>query len=560
MDYQQLRRLLNETGYAEKETNFLVEGFQFGFDLGYRGPKHIKKFSPNLKFVIGDRTELWNKVMKEVHLKRYAGPYETPPFEYFIQSPIGLVPKDGGTKTRLIFHLSYPKNSDESVNANTPDEICSVTYQRFEDAVRLCLNMGVGCKAGKSDMSSAFRHLGMKRKFWKYLVMKAQDPISGQWFYFVDKAMPFGSSISCAHFQRFSDAVSHIVATKTGLQNLNYLDDFFFVALIEFLCNHQIHTFLQVCDIIKFPVSLEKTVWATTLIAFLGLLIDTHEQKILIPIEKVTRALEIIRFIKTKKNRKITLRQLQQCTGFLNFLINAIPAGKVFNRRLYAKGAHLSNQNHHLYVDLEMKRDLSMWELFLNKPEAYARDFFDYADLITSEDISFYTDASSTLGCGGYCGQEWFIHEWETSTRKDKRISINYLELYALTVGVKLWINKFKNRRVLIYCDNMSVVHMVNNTTSKCPQCMVLLRIIVLECMIWNVKLSADHVRTADNKFADLLSRLKYKEFRCLARKQNIKFSRLNTELPSEMLPLSNLLVKVNKPKKKNPKLQTVSN
>ena len=51
--------------------------------------------------------------MKEVSAGRYAGPYEDPPYEYFMQSPVGLVPKDNGKKTffkkhYIIFHLSYP--------------------------------------------------------------------------------------------------------------------------------------------------------------------------------------------------------------------------------------------------------------------------------------------------------------------------------------------------------------------------------------------------------------------------------------------------------------------
>ena len=45
--------------------------------------------------------------MKEVKEGRYAGPFESIPFDSYIQSPIGLVPKDGGKDTRLIFHLSY---------------------------------------------------------------------------------------------------------------------------------------------------------------------------------------------------------------------------------------------------------------------------------------------------------------------------------------------------------------------------------------------------------------------------------------------------------------------
>ena len=250
-------------------------------------------------------------------------------------------------------------------------------------------------------MSSAFRHFGIAKKFWKYLLMKAQDPKSGTWYYFVDKAMPFGSAVSCAHFQVFSDAISHVITVEMGFRNVNYLDDYFFVAWVVAKCNGQIRKFIQVCRTINFPVALNKTVWGTTLLTFLGLMIDTRNQKVIVPADKVAKALGQIEFILTKRNRKITLRKLQEICGLLNFISKAVVPGRVFNRRLYAKGAHLSNQNHHLYVDAEMKRDLKMWRFFLERPESFARGFFDFASDRNSKEINFYTDASTTKGCGG---------------------------------------------------------------------------------------------------------------------------------------------------------------
>ena len=106
-----------------------MNSFRMGFRIGYEGDREVKLTSKNLKFRgIGNERILWNKVMKEVKLKRYAGPFKEIPFEFYIQSPIGLVDKDNGRDTRLIFHLSYPRNSQKSVNANTPKEKCSVIY------------------------------------------------------------------------------------------------------------------------------------------------------------------------------------------------------------------------------------------------------------------------------------------------------------------------------------------------------------------------------------------------------------------------------------------------
>ena len=94
--------------------------------------------------------------MKEVKAKRFAGPFEQPPFENFIQSPIGLVPKSGNSgETRLIFHLCYPRGG-ASVNSETPKKYCSVKYKDLDYAIRLCLREGKSCFIVKSDFQSAF--------------------------------------------------------------------------------------------------------------------------------------------------------------------------------------------------------------------------------------------------------------------------------------------------------------------------------------------------------------------------------------------------------------------
>ena len=550
VDYIKLRELLLLSSYDRDKTEYLVDGFKNGFDLGYRGPEIIRQTSPNLKFTIGNSTELWNKVMKEVELKRYAGPFKEIPFENFIQSPIGLVPKDKGKKTRLIFHPSYPRNTAKgntakgsSVNGATPSDMTTVQYPDFNDAIKLCIKAGKGCAAAKSDMSSAFRHLPMNEKFWKFLVMKAKNPDDGKTYYFVDKCMPFGASISCRHFQEFSNAVSHIVTYFTRKDNINYLDDYFFADIFKNLCNNQVSKFLWICDMINFPVALEKTVYGTTQISFLGLLIDTWLQKILIPVEKVVRALEMIDYILNRHNNKIKLKNLQKLTGFLNFLGKAIVPGRAFTRRLYAYTKGILKPNHHLYVTKEMKMDLNMWKCFLNHSSAYSRDFADFDTSIVSEEISMYSDASANkkLGCGGYSENQWFILQWEESFIETFNPSINYLELYAVTIAVFLWLHKYRNRHITLFCDNLSVVQMINNNSSKCKNCMVLIRLIVLKGLITNTRISAKHVPGKLNKFSDFLSRMQYKQFRKESRRVNHKFDRFPAEIPDELTPMEKL-------------------
>ena len=538
---EQFERLLQQTGYPTEKSKFLIEGFKNGFSLGYQGNRKVQMTSKNLKLTVGSHTELWNKVIKEVQLKRYAGPFEEIPFKYYIQSPIGLVPKDGETKTRLIFHLSYPRGTGTSVNANTPEELTTVKYPDFDEAVRLCILSGKGCAAAKSDMTAAFRQLCIRKQDWQLLVMKAKNPKNDKYYFFFDKCLPFGASISCAHFQAFSDTVSYIVMIKNKWENINYLDDFFFAAFCCELCNQHLECFIKVCKQINFPISKEKTEWAATAVTFLGLLIDTVRQIIGIPINKIDKAVQLIQDMLNNKKSKTTLHKLQKLCGYLNFLAKSVVPGRAFISRMYTFGAHLQKKHHHLAITSEMKMDLYMWLTFLTNPETCSRPFFEYDTSLDAEELDWYTDASMTLGCGGYHKDDWFIAEWDEELMNEFKPSINYLELFAVTAAILNWVHLYPNKKIVLFCDNMSVVHMVNNTSSHCKNCMVLIRLLVIHCMTHNVKVTAKHVLGETNKYADFLSRLKYQEFRRLARKNGKTFKNVSTPMPDNIWPIENI-------------------
>ena len=168
---------------------------------------------------MGTKTVLWNKLIKEVRLKRVAGPFDKVPFKNFIQSPIGLVPKAGNSgQTRLIFHLSYDfgtEKEQKSLNYHTPKEECSVRYNDLDDAIAKCLEVKKegqtvfdeidtqtdwqnnikekeaikiesraqnGSKSskpiylGKSDIKSVFRLVRLSVFCFSWLVMSAKEP------------------------------------------------------------------------------------------------------------------------------------------------------------------------------------------------------------------------------------------------------------------------------------------------------------------------------------------------------------------------------------------------
>ena len=166
--------------------------------------------------------------------------------------------------------------------------------------------------------------------------------------------MPFGSSISCAHFQAFSNAIAHVMRVKTNKDNVNYLDDFLFIALMSWLCNQQVQIFLDICEKIRFPVSMEKMCYATKIITFLGMLIDTVNQLVLIPQDKIIKALEQIDGMLKSKKRKTTIVQIP----FLMRLYGSLSGFKTRNNKL--------RNHHHVKLAIDTVLDLQVWKMFLN--------------------------------------------------------------------------------------------------------------------------------------------------------------------------------------------------
>ena len=119
---------------------------------------------------------------------------------------------------------------------------------------------------------------------------------------------------------------------------------------------------------------------------------------------------------------------------------------------------------------------------------------------------------------------------------------------YFPCVAVLTWQQdeKLKNNWVVIFCDNMAVVNMINKTTSGCKNCMYLLRILIFNCMINNLRIFAKFVQSKENGLADALSRMQLKRFRQLAKDQNRQMNEYPHTKDSRVWPLSKIWNKHN--------------
>ena len=157
-----------------------------------------------------------------------------------------------------------------------------------------------------------------------WLLLKAKHPITGIIYYFIDKCMPFGASISCAQFQKFSDSMKHLACWRITWILLvepsitNYLDDFLFAAITMMLCNCMVQIFLVLCQEISCPIADNKTEWATQYIVFLGILLNGKVLFLSVPEDKRHKALNMLSEFTTQY--KTMIKKIQKLMGTLNFI------------------------------------------------------------------------------------------------------------------------------------------------------------------------------------------------------------------------------------------------
>ena len=506
------------TGYNKAKAAYLVNSFISGFTLGtIETPKMSN--SKNLASALQHPVIVDNKLEKEISLNRIAGPFPSPPFLNLVISPLGVVPKKAEGEFRLIHHLSYPEGG--SVNDCIPREFSSVTYATIDQAITLVKSLGTGCFLAKSDIKSAFRIIPVRPEEYHLLGIKWK----GMFYY--DKCLPMGCSSSYRIFEEFSSALHWIMEHKLHASGVvHILDDFLFAGKSFKHCNIHLDKFLSLCKDIGVPIAQEKTYRPATTMSFVGLEIDTVEMTVRLPIDKLQKARAIIKSLSSRK--KVTLKEIQEAVGFLNFACMVVYPGRTFLRRLIDLTCKVSKPGHHLRINGEHRADLKMWSVFLDSFNG--KSLFLEDKWMSSIALQMHTDASGSLGYGAIMDLMWFNGTWPENW---KAYHITVLELYPIVAAVVVWAKLLSNRCVVFFTDNSAVVEIINKQTSKDKTVMCLLRKLVITCLTHNILFKAKHIPGKHNISADLLSRLQVEAFHRI----NPLSQATPVHLPEDILP-----------------------
>ena len=429
---------------------------------------------------------------EEIKCCRIAGPFNTIPFPNAFISPLGLIPKKVAGLFRLIHDLSFPKGN--SVNDGIPQNLRTVHYESFDDAINYILNQGPGVRLMKCDIKSAYRLIP---------ICPSDRPLLGfQWgdLYYFDKSLTMGLASACQIFECFSSAIKFILIRYIhNVFIVKILDDFLVITSSQHVCPISAYvTLLAIFKALGIPLAEDKCVPPCRSLTFLGFEIDTVDMCVKLPIDKLIKCNRLIDRVLLR--RKVKVRDIQSVCGLLQWACKAIVPGRAFLRRLY-DALGIASPYYWRRVTVEMREDLLVWKTFLA--------YYNGRNIMLSTKLSphfyLYSDASKSIGYGCVINnKQWFYGVWPNTWQP---FSIIVLELCPILLALATWAPLLANKTVHVYTDNLGLVSALNSQSVKDRTLMALIRRVVFLLLHFNILLFAIHISGSKNLLADSLSR-----------------------------------------------------
>jgi len=181
---------------------------------------------------------------------------------------------------------------------------------------------------------------------------------------YVDGMLPFGLRSAPKIFNAVADALEWCVATE-GVQDIyHYLDDFATIGPPDSkLCSWNLHTLQAVCSDLGVLLAAEKQAGPSTIIEFLGIIINTIQQELRLLDEKLSRLHSLLQEWKDWKS--CTRCELGSLIGILQHACTVVTSGRSFMREVIACLSMAKQPHHHIRLNAAFQSDLTWWQIFV---------------------------------------------------------------------------------------------------------------------------------------------------------------------------------------------------
>ena len=231
-------------------------------------------------------------------------------------------------------------------------KMCSLTYTTVDHTVRRTLHLGQGTLLAKIGIQQVFRNIPIHPADRKFLEMSRNGCV------YVDTVLPFGLQSAPKIFNAFADALEWILSSRGVTDLLHYIDDFLFLgspASRECSNNMQITKFS--CNTL--PLKHKKVEGPTTMLVFMGILLDTMAMEMHLPDGKLAELHQLTANWSSKCAEK--KRELLSLIGKLSHAAKIVVPGRIFLCRMIDTANKSKQLDHWIHL---FKSDLDGGTLF----------------------------------------------------------------------------------------------------------------------------------------------------------------------------------------------------
>ena len=340
----------------------ILEFCNNGVSIGYQGPRGFRDCS-NWPSAQVFHDEIDQIIQNDINKGRKLGPFKTPPTENFVTSPMGAFRKRSG-KIRVIQDLSWPPGA--SINDHISSDDYSVSYISVDDIIRRIKLYGPHTMMAKLDLSDAFKYIMVRREDWELLGTVWERKVEGiaQKLYYMDVVLPFGLRSAPRLFDDFANAIQYIMKHRGASECFHKKDDFITLGPpYSSQCHYNLDIMINMCHDVGFVINQDKLVGPSTIIEYLGFVIDTNNMQIRISKERLNNIYgELCQWQSRKTCSK---RQLLSLIGKLIFISKVVRSGRTFVRRLIERSKNVKHLHHRIQLNDSVRRDINWWLLYL---------------------------------------------------------------------------------------------------------------------------------------------------------------------------------------------------
>ena len=399
------------------------------------------------------------------------------PSEYI--SPIFLRPKKDGSH-RMILNLKCLNQS--------------VTFQHFKmDTIWTAIRMRPGCFMASIDLKDAYYSVPIHKDHQKYLKFQWRGKL------YQYTCFPNGLAI-CP--RKFTKLLKPVFSNLRSIGHLSviFIDDSYLQGADFNLCVKNVKDTITLLDQVGLVIHPEKSVlYPTQKLVFLGFLLDSIKMIISLTGEKTQKIKEACQ--KLLQSPQPTIREVARVIGMLTASFPGVMFGPLHYSHLdmdktVALKLRKGNYNKTMTLSDEAKHELSWWVSSIES--AYNVVSHGQAD------TTMTTDASKTgWGCslaGIPTGGSWDPGESEKH--------INWLEVKAILLSLKSFVDHICQKHVKILSDNTTAVCCINHMgTSHSKEINLLVTEIWDFCIKNNIWITVAHIPGKHNVIADFESR-----------------------------------------------------